>query len=125
ETVEYAAYETLLQQAVPSRSIGVATGTMDTLFFTMMLIGTAISGFLAASLGLTVSIAGLGLLILLATVASWARLRSQTVGQPDPATLARIPAFAAVPAAVREWAVRRMAREQMAAGPVIIRQGAE
>jgi hypothetical protein len=44
ESVEYAAYETLLQQSVPENMIGRAVGTMDSAFLMMMLVGTAISG---------------------------------------------------------------------------------
>jgi CRP-like cAMP-binding protein len=42
---------------------------------------------------------------------------------PDAATLAGIPAFSDVPAAVREWAVRRMEREEFPSGAIILRQG--
>jgi MFS family permease len=125
ETVQYAAYDTLLQQAVPEDAIGRATGTMDALFFAVVLIGNAASGLLASTLGLTVSIAGLGILILAVATASWLVLRARTAGQPEAALLARIPAFASVPDDVREWAVRRMAPEKVPSGAVIIRQGEE
>jgi MFS family permease len=124
-TVQYAAYDTLLQQSVPEDAIGRATGTMDSLFFAMSLIGNAVAGILASTLGLTASIVGLGVLILLAVGASWIALRTRTAGQPDAALLARIPAFASVPEDVREWAVRRMVPETVPGGTVIIRQGEE
>lgn len=125
ETVRYAAFETLLQQGVPESMIGRASGTMNSFLFNMMLIGNVISGFLAIWFGLPVAIIGLGVLTILATGAAWLYLRRQTVGQPNAAALARVPAFASVSPEVREWAVRRMVREQFAPGTVIIRQGAE
>jgi MFS family permease len=125
ETVEYAAYETLLQQAVPENAIGRATGTMDSLFFAVMLIGTAVSGILASTVGLTIAITGLGTLVVVATGLAWLNLRIRTAGQPDAAFLAKIPPFAEVPVEIREWAVRRMVRERVPAGTVIIRQGDE
>jgi MFS family permease len=123
ETMQYAAYETLLQQVVPEDAIGRATGTMDSLFFAMILIGNAASGILASTLGLTISITGLGILILLGVAASWILLRVRTAGQPDGEYLAKIPAFASVPEEIREWAVRRMVRQDVPAGTIIIRQG--
>lgn len=123
ETVEFAAYETLLQQAVPPESIGRASGTMDSLLFNMVFIGTAISGAAAALFGLQASITATGVLVLLATAAAWWSLRGRTVGQINPEALAKIPAFAGVSPAVREWAVRRMVREQVPTGTVVIRQG--
>jgi MFS family permease len=123
ETVEYAAYQTLLQQAVPQTMIGRAAGTMGSFFLALMLVGNVASGLLAAWLGLTAAIAGLGALTVIAAGLAWWNLRRQTARQPDAAVLARIPAFAPVPVAVREWAVRRMRREQFPTGAVIVRQG--
>jgi len=123
ETTEYAAYQTLLQQAVPETMIGQASGTMESLFFNVMLIGNVVSGLLVAWLGLTLSIVGLGVLELVATAFAWWKLRLDTADQPDAAVLARIPAFATLPLDVREWAVRRMVREQFPAGTVVVRQG--
>jgi MFS family permease len=123
ETTEYAAYETLLQQAVPENMIGQASGTMESLFFNVMLIGNVVSGLLVAWLGLTLSIVGLGVLEVVATASAWWKLRLATADQPDAAVLARIPAFAPLPLDVREWAVRRMVREQFPADTVVVRQG--
>jgi MFS family permease len=125
ETVEYAAYETLLQQAVPESMIGRASGTMNSFLFNMMLIGNVISGFLAIWLGLPVAIVGLGIVTVVATVLAWIYLQRQTAGQPNADALARVPAFASVSPGIREWAVRRMVREQFASGAVVIRQGDE
>lgn len=125
ETVEYAAYETLLQQAVPERMIGQASGTMSSIFINMMLIGNLLSGIMAAVFGLTYSIVGLGVLIIVVTGIAWWNLRVKTTGQPDAIKLSRIPAFAHVPGATLEWAVRRMVREQYPRDSVIIRQGDE
>jgi MFS family permease len=125
ETLEYAAYETLLQQAVPENAIGRASGTMDSFLFNSMLIGNLISGLLAAWIGLTVSIFGLGIVTALGAVAAYLNLRLKSAGQPDAALLAEVPAFAHVPVAVREWATRRMLREQFPPGAVVIRQGDE
>ena len=125
ETMEYASYRTLLQQAVPENAIARASGTMDSLLFNMMLLGTAVSGLLAGTIGLTISITTLGVLILVAVAVGWLNLQQKTAGQPNAAALARIPAFASVPPTVREWAIRRMARERFPRGVVIIRQGDE
>jgi MFS family permease len=123
ETVEFTAYETLLQQAVPENMIGRAAGTIDSVFLGMMLIGTAISGLLASWVGVVPSMIGLGALILVSTVASWVYIRAWTAGRPSAARLAEIPAFSGVPESVREWAVRRMERQSARSGAVIIRQG--
>jgi hypothetical protein len=123
ETVEYAAYETLLQQAVPASMIGRAAGTMESYLFNMVLIGNLLGGFLVVWLGVSVTIAGSGLLTLLATGAAWWYFRVRTAGQPDALALERVPAFQAVPLDVREWAVRRMERLDFPAGAVVIRQG--
>jgi MFS family permease len=125
ETLEYTAYETLLQQSVPENMIGRAAGSMDTLFFNLMLIGNLLSGLLAATIGLTISILSFGVGILAVTAAAWINLRRQSEGEPDAGSLARVPAFKDVPAGVREWAVRRMVREQYRPGTAIIRQGDE
>jgi MFS family permease len=125
ETVEYAAFQTLLQQGVPEEVLGRAAGTMGSLFFNLMLIGNVASGVLAATLGLTVSIAALGVLTFVVAVWAWINLQRQTAGEPDAGTLAKVPAFQRVPLPVREWAVRRMKREEFPAGAVIIRQGEE
>lgn len=125
ETVEFAAYETLLQQAVPEDAIGRASGLVDSVLFNMVFIGTAISGLLAASpIGLRASIVATGSVVVLATIVAWWRFQRETAGQPDAAALAAIPAFAAVSPAVRDWAVRRMVRERAPKGAVIVRQGA-
>jgi MFS family permease len=123
ETLEYTAYETLLQGSVPENMIGRAAGSMDTLFFNLMLAGNLLSGLLAATLGLTVSIVSFGVGILVVTAASWVYFRQQTIGQPDATDLARIPAFESCPIEIREWAVRRMLREQYDPGTVVIHQG--
>jgi hypothetical protein len=123
ETVEFAAYETLLQQAVPESVIGRASGTMDSFFFNMMLVGNVLSGVLAGVLGLTRSIVGLGAVVLAVTAYSWWNLRRKTAGQPSPEMLAKVPAFARVPVGVREWAIRRMIREQFEQGAIVIHQG--
>lgn len=125
ETLEYTAYETLLQQSVPENMIGRAAGTMDTLFFNLVLVGNLVSGLLAATLGLTISIAGLGVAIVLVTLLAWIKLQRQSEGEPDAESLETVPAFQGVPEGVREWAVRRMVREQYAPGTVIISQGEE
>jgi MFS family permease len=123
ERVEYAAYQTLLQQAVPETMIGQAAGAMESLFYNMMLIGNLVSGLLVSWLGVTVSIAGLGILEVAVAGLAWWNLRLKTADQPDAAVLARVPAFATLPIDVREWAVRRMVREQFPAGTVVVRQG--
>jgi MFS family permease len=123
ETLEYTAYETLLQGSVPENMIGRAAGSMDTLFFNLMLVGNLLSGVLAATLGLTVSIVAFGVGILAVTTASWLYFRQQTIGQPDATDLARIPAFESCSVEIREWAVRRMLRERYEPGAVVIRQG--
>lgn len=125
ETVEYAAFETLLQQAVPENMIGRAAGTLNSYLFNMMLIGNVLSGFLAAWIGVQISIGVLGALIVVVTGAGWWYLRSKTAGRPNALALARVPAFADVPLSVREWAVRRMSREDFEAGDLVIRQGDE
>jgi len=123
ETVEYAAYETLLQQSIPEDMIGAASGALDSFLFDMMLIGNVISGVLASVLGLTWAIAGLGSAIVLVTAGAWLYLRVTTAQRPDAVTLARIPLFAGLPAGTREWAARRMIRRQYGAGETIVRQG--
>jgi CRP-like cAMP-binding protein len=125
ETLEYTAYETLLQQSVPENMIGRAAGSMDTLFFNVMLFGNLVSGLLAATIGLTIAILSFGVGILAVTGIAWVNLRRQSQGEPDAERLARVPAFQDVPAGVREWGVRRMVREQFRPGSVIIRQGDE
>src|SRR5205085_2652854 len=78
ETVEYAAYETLLQQAVPENMIGRAAGTMNSYLVNMVLIGNVASGFLATWIGLPLAIGGLGLLIVVVTVLGWFYLQRST-----------------------------------------------
>lgn len=123
QTVEYAAFETLLQQSVPGNMIGRASGSINSFLFNMVLVGNVASGFVSAWLGLPVAFAGLGILVVVVTAAGWWYLQSRTAGQPTAEALARIPAFAGVSSAVRDWAVRRMIREQFAAGATVIRQG--
>jgi hypothetical protein len=123
ETLEYAAYETLLQQAVPGNMIGRAAGSIDSMFLNLMLAGNLISGILAATVGLTISIVSLGVLIMAMAAIAWVNLLRQTRGRPDAEALARIPAFSGVSDSVREWAVRRMVREQFTPGAVVISQG--
>lgn len=123
ETVEFAAYETLLQQAVPGNMVGRASGTMESFLFDMMLGGNLISGFLVAWLGVQISILSFGLLTILATGAAWWYLRVRTAGQPNALALESVPAFRTVSLDVREWAVRRMQRLDIPAGTVVIRQG--
>ncbi len=106
ETVEYAAYETLLQQSIPDELLGSVSGALDSFLFDMMLAGNLLSGALAAILGLGSSI-----------------LRAKTARRPDAVTLARIPLFAGLASGTREWAVRRMVREQFQPGAVVVRQG--
>jgi MFS family permease len=125
ETLEFAAFETLLQQAVPENMIGQASGSMESLFSNMMLIGTILSGPLVIWPGLTSSLIVLGVITVMMCGGGWAYLRSRTAGQPEPAVLAQIPAFAGLSLGVREWAIRRMLREQFPQGAVIIRQGDE
>ncbi|HEX6508188.1 MAG TPA: MFS transporter [Chloroflexota bacterium] len=125
ETLEYAAYETLLQQAVPETMIGQASGSMESLFSNMMIAGTVLSGPLATWPGVTPSLAGLGSLTILAAGGGWWYLRRQTAGRFQPDLLSRIPAFAHVSEEVRDWAVRRMLRERFPRGSIIIRQGDE
>jgi CRP-like cAMP-binding protein len=96
---------------------------MDSFLFDMMLAGNLISGFLAAWIGLPLSILGFGLLTILATGAAWWYLRVRTAGQPDALALESVPAFRAVSFDVREWAVRRMQRLDFPAGAIVIRQG--
>jgi Cyclic nucleotide-binding domain len=103
--------------------IGEASGTMDSLFFNMMLVGNVISGLLAQWLGLRLSIAGLGLLIVAVASLAWINFRVKTARQPDAAFLDRIPAFANVSEEVREWAGRQMVKHDFPAGELIIRQG--
>jgi hypothetical protein len=97
----------------------------DTLFFNLMLIGNRVSGLLAATIGLTIAILSFGVGVLAVTGTDWINLRRQSQGGPDAESLARVPSFQDVPAGVREWAVRRMVREQIRPGSVIIRQGDE
>lgn len=123
ETLEYAAYETLIQQAVPETMIGRVAGSIDTIFVNLMLAGNVLSGILAATIGLTFSIVAIGILTVAMVVIAWLNLRRQTAGQPDARTLERVPAFAAVSNSVREWAVRRMVRQQFAPGTVVIMRG--
>src|SRR5206468_3075383 len=59
------------------------------------------------------------------TATSWLLFRQQTIGQPDATTLARVPAFEDLSYEMREWAVRRMQREQFAPEQIVIRQGDE
>lgn len=125
EAIEYAAYETLVQQAVPEHLIAHAFGTLGSFLTTVMLLGNLASGVLLLWIGLRESIVALGVLILLGAVGGWSYLRAVSTGKPRAVGLAAIPAFAHVPAAVREWAVRRMTREEFPAGAVVIRQGAE
>lgn len=123
ETVEYAAYETLLQQSIPDELLGSVSGALDSFLFDMMLAGNLLSGALAAILGLGSSIAGLGIAIVLVTGVAWLYLRAKTARRPDAVTLARIPLFAGLASGTREWAVRRMVREQFQPGAVVVRQG--
>ncbi|HEY8684585.1 MAG TPA: MFS transporter [Chloroflexota bacterium] len=125
ETLEFVAFETLLQQAVPESMIGQASGSMDSLFVNMMLIGTVLSGPLVIWPGLTASLVGLGVLTVVITGGASFYLRAQLAGQPEPAVLAQIPAFAGLTLGVREWAIRRMVREQFPKDAIIIRQGDE
>jgi MFS family permease len=122
ETVEYAAFETLLQRAAPENMIGQAAGTLDAFLVTLMLVGNVLSGLLAAWLGLAESIAGLGILVVVAAGLSLWQLR-RTAWQPDAATLAAIPLFANLPESVRDWTLDRMVRERFPAGAVVVRQG--
>lgn len=122
-TLEYAAFETLLQQSVPAAVLGQTVGTMDSLFFNMMLVGNALSGLLAAWLGLSASIAGLGGLTALVAGTAWWRFRQQTAQQPTAGALAAIPIFARLPEETRDWAAHRMVREEFSPGAVIVRQG--
>lgn len=123
ETVEYAAYETLLQQSIPEEMLGAASGALDSFLFDMMLAGNLLSGILAATLGLTWSIVGLGVAIVVVTGGAWWYLQVNTARRPNAVTLARIPLFAGLASGTREWAVRRMVREQFAPGAVVVRQG--
>lgn len=123
ETVEYAAYETLLQQSIPEDMLGSVSGALDSFLFDMMLAGNLLSGVLVATLGLTRSIAGLGIAIVVVTGVSWLYLQVKTAQRPDAVTLARIPLFAGLASGTREWAVRRMVREQFDPGAVVVRQG--
>jgi hypothetical protein len=123
ETVKFAAYETLVQQAVPESMIGQASGSLDSLFFNMMLVGNVASGALAAAFGLTPAIAGLGMLTVIGVGAAWWKFRLETARQPDIAALSTIPAFAHLPPELLQWVVRRMVREEFPAGAVIMRQG--
>lgn len=123
ETTLFTAHETLLQQAVPEGSLGQVSGTLDSLFFNLTLVGTLASGILSGVFGLEHAIVGLGLASAAAAGLAWWNLRRQTAGQPDADGLSTVPAFEHVPADVRGWAVRRMVRERYRPGEVIIRQG--
>ncbi|PZS03784.1 MAG: hypothetical protein DLM70_08565, partial [Chloroflexi bacterium] len=123
EAVEYAAYGTLLQQAIPQNLIGRVAGTIESFFFAMMLIGNLASGPVSSLIGLRASIAGLGLASSAVAIAAWLHLRAVTAGRPNALDLLRVPAFAAMPDSWREWAVRRMVREEFAPGAVLMRQG--
>ncbi|MGH2447524.1 MAG: MFS transporter [Chloroflexota bacterium] len=123
ETVEYAAYETMLQRSVPDYLLGRASGLLDSFLYDMTLFGNLLSGLLAALFGLEYAIGGLGVLTVLVTGAAWMRLRVATRNQPTPRLLATVPAFTQLPEDVREWAVTRMSREEFAPGAVIVTQG--
>jgi hypothetical protein len=113
----------LLQQAVPENVISRASGTIDSLLFNMVFIGTAVSGAAAALLGLQVSITATGVLVVLATASAWWYLRGRTAGRIDAQALARVPVFAGISPEIREWAVRRMVREDVPRGTAVIRAG--
>ncbi|HEX8919798.1 MAG TPA: MFS transporter [Chloroflexota bacterium] len=123
EVLQYAAQETLLQQSVPDSILGRVSGTMDAYFFNMVLVGNAVSGPLAGVVGLTQAIIIMGIIVVLASAASWWYYKVQTSRAPRPEMLARVPALANLPEAVREWAVRRMMKEEFPAGTVVVRQG--
>ncbi|MGH2442920.1 MAG: MFS transporter [Chloroflexota bacterium] len=125
ENMEYAAYETLLQQGVPDRDIGRASGIMDSFLFNMVFIGTAISGVMAAVLTVRFSLTLIGILIVAVTGVAWLNLRRQMEGRLTADGLLRIPAFSRLTEPEREWAVRRMVREIVPAGGRIVTQGEE
>lgn len=122
-SVEYAAFETLIQQAVPESMIGHAVGTMESLYFNMMLVGNLISGVLAALFGIGPSIAVMGVLVVLTTVAGWCYLRRCLARMPSRAAIASTPALAQLPRRTQEWIALRMVREKFAAGAAVVRQG--
>lgn len=122
-SVEYAAFETLIQQAVPESMIGQAVGTMEALFFNMMLVGNLISGVLAALFGIGPSIAAMGSLVILTAVAGWCYLRWQLARIPSRAAISASPALTQLSAGTQEWIALRMVREEFPAGAVVVRQG--
>lgn len=125
EQIEYAAYETLIQQAVPERLIAHAFGTLDSVLTTVVLLGNISSGFLADWLGIRTAVAGMGVLTVVGAAGSWLYLRARTAGKPTAEGLSRIPVFAQLSPAQRAWAVQRMTRGEFPAGTVIVRQGDE
>lgn len=123
ETVEFATYQTLVQQSVPANMIGRTSGMIDSFFFNMMLVGNVVSGVLAQTVGVRPSMIGLGALTVSGVAFAWWALETRTGRLPDLRMLESIPAFAHVPLDVREWALRRMVREEFPADTVIVRQG--
>jgi len=124
-TVEYSAYETLVQQSVPQGMVGRVTGTIESGYYNLMLVGNITSGLLSAWLGLGNAIILLGSIILATTIVAWWNFQRTTAERPTAESLARIPVFRGLPFEEREWAVRRMARERFPRGTVVIRQGDE
>ena len=123
ETVEFAVVDTLVQQGIPERLIGAAMGSVMSISMILMLSGNVLSGVLVQTAGLQRSIVGFGLLAIVVAAGVWWNYRRQLDRLPSEQVLMTVPAFAALPANLRAWALQRMERQVIPAGTVLMRQG--
>ena len=118
---------TLIQRIVPDALRGRAMGVLQTTSAVLYSLGSLVMPIIAASAGVGPVLIGSAVITAVGVVA--ALVMTEAGPEPEPMDAARVrllehPIFAGLPVSRLESAARRMVETPMAAGDVIVRQGA-